>query len=221
MADTSREPRSGEERIDRLVQWVKGHRRTATIAGAVVLVVAIGIWFTVTARQRREAFAARELIQARNAADQGNLPLAANDLSRLMSGYGGTAAADEAAILLAQIRLQQGQPELAVAALRELLASGPQQRFRAPAMSLLGAALEQSGNLTEAAQAYQEGAQAAQYELLKLQLLMEAGRAYTMADDTAQAAAIYESIIREHPEAPGLGEVRLRLSEIRRSDIAS
>lgn len=221
MAETTKERKGGEERIERLVKWIKGNQRTVTIAGAVVVVLAAGVWFSITARERREAFAARELIQTRNTADAGNLPLAANDLSRLIEGYPGTAAAEEAMILLAQIRLQQGQPEAAVTTLRELLSSGPSERFRAPAYSLLGGALEQTGSLQEAAQAYRDGARAAQYELLGLQLLMEAGRAYTMGGDTAQAASIYEQILRDHADAPGLSEVRLRLGEIRRSDIAS
>ena len=221
MVDTSKEPRSAEERIDRLVRWFRANQRTVTIAGAVALLLGMGAWFMITARQRKEAFAARELIQIRQTADAGNLPLATNDLSRLISGYRGTTAAEEGTLLLAQIRLQQGQPELAVAALRELLAGAPRERFRAPAHSLLGTALEQLGNLEEAARAYRDGARTARYELLELQLLMEAGRAFTMAGDTAEAATIYEGIIREHPEAPGLSEVRLRLGEIRRSDIAS
>lgn len=220
MADKTKEPRSGEERLERLLRWFKENQRTATIAGAAVVLVAAGVWFAITAGQRKAAFAARELTQARATADAGNLPLAANDLSRLISAYGGTPAAAEGTLLLAQIRLQQGQPELAVASLREFLAQGPRARFRAPALGLLGTALEQAGNVSEAAQAYRDAGAAAEYELLGLQYLMEAARAFTAVGDTTEAAALYERILNEHSEAPGLSEVKLRLGEIRRSDIA-
>ena len=98
---------------ERVLAWVKARQRSFTVAGVVVLVVVGGVWFTTTAQRRREAFARRELSQARIAAESGNLALATNDLSRLIGAYGGSSAAQEAALVLGQVRLLQNPADLA------------------------------------------------------------------------------------------------------------
>ncbi|HUF34788.1 MAG TPA: hypothetical protein VMN37_02505, partial [Gemmatimonadales bacterium] len=92
------------------------------VAGALALVV-LGLvaWFVTTSTRRKEEFAARSLNQARAAAEAGNLPLASSELQRLIETYRGTDAATEAVITLNQVRMVNGQSELAVVGLRDFL----------------------------------------------------------------------------------------------------
>jgi outer membrane protein assembly factor BamD (BamD/ComL family) len=87
-------------------------------------------------------------------AEAGNLPLASSELQKLIDQYKGTDAATEAVITLNQVRMVNGQSELAVVGLRDFLAASPKLQYRAPAYGLLGAALENSNRYPEAAEAY-------------------------------------------------------------------
>jgi len=198
------------------LEWIKRRRNPLIAGGAIFVAVAFSVWFLLTAQQRKEAFAAGELSNARAVAAAGNLALAASDLDALATNYGGTEAGEEAAILLAQIRLTEGQPDAAIAALRRLLDAGPSDQFRAPARGLLGNALEESGSYAEAAQSYLQASEAAWYDFLKAQFLVDAGRAYELAADTSAAADVYERVLNEFPDVSQfIVEAGVRLGELR------
>jgi len=199
-------------------EWVRQHRRTVTGAGALLVIVAGGTWFAVSAKARKEAFASRALRDAQAAVAAGNVPLATSDLSRLVTSYRGTPAAAEAAILLGQLRLTRGEADSAIRELTAFAESGPRPRFLAPAYNLLGAALEQRGSPLEAAEAYQKAAAAWPYDYLRAQSLMDAGRAFSAAGDSGRAAAMYEQVLKDLDETPSALEARLRLGEIRRGE---
>lgn len=175
------------------------------------------VWFAISAKQRREAFAARALGSARGAIQAGNLPLAASDLSRLVQSYGGTAAADEASILLAQVRLRQGEAPTAAEELQTAIEKGLDAQYLASAHGLVGAALEQQGQMKAAGDAYLQAGEAAWYDFLAAQYLNDAGRAMEAAGDSAMATQIYERVLREYPDAPSATEARVRLAELRPS----
>ncbi|MEX1999855.1 MAG: hypothetical protein WD934_09215 [Gemmatimonadales bacterium] len=209
-----------DERIDRLVRWVQDNRRLVSMIGTATVVLAGGIWFTMSARERRELFAERGLIQARATAQAGNLPLATSDLQRLISRYGGTRSGQEAALTLAEYRLSQGQDDLAAAEMQSLVREARSQ-FRDQAYATLGIALEQSGQPGQAGQAYMDGAAATRFDVVAVQLLVAAGRAYAAAGDTAAAAGAYERILSDHGESGAVVEARLRLAELRRAGAPS
>ncbi len=170
---------------------------------------------TVLYQRNKEAQAERSLNEARVAAQSGNLPLAASDLSRLVASHGGTVAADEAIILLAQVRLIQDQASLAAQELRGALSGGMARQFRAPAYGLLGTAEEQLGNMAAAGEAYERAAQESWYTFLTAQYLSDAGRVYWEARDTTRALRAYERVLSEFEDSPSSTEVRVRLGELR------
>jgi TolA-binding protein len=222
--ETPKQPAGQQAEVDRgeqLIEWGKAHRRSLTIAGVATVVVAAGVWFVIAARERREAFARRELDQARTSAEAGNLPLAASDLSRIIDSYGGTMAGDEANLLRGQVRLLQGQPTLAVTELQQFVAKGLHDQYRSPAYALLGSALEEAHQFKAAGNAYEEAAKSSQYALVSARMLLDAGLAYTLAADTAAAVRVYEQVVKEHQDSPLAVEARLRLGELGRFDAAS
>ncbi len=198
----------------RVVEWMKANKRLLIIVGTVIFLVASSVLFVRAARIRKETLAERELQQARVSVDAGNLPLAANDLSRIVSTYGNTPAAEEAELLLARVRLLQGQPDLAIAGLRSLIEAGPRQHFLGPANWLLGAAYEDAGRFTEAAKAYEAAVEATPYNHLKAQWLLDVGRSYAIAGDTSLALQAYQTIIDDHSDAPSAIEARVRIAEL-------
>src|SRR5215218_207261 len=99
--------------------WYRDRRRQVVAAIALVATAAIVGWFLLASGKRKEQFAARNLNQARAAAEAGNLPLASSELQRLITTYKGTDAALEAVITLNQVRMVNGQSELAAVGLRD------------------------------------------------------------------------------------------------------
>jgi TolA-binding protein len=189
------------------------NRQLAAIAGAAVLALLIG-WFTITSGRRKQEFAARSLNQARAAAEAGNLPLASSELQKLIQTYKGTDAAREAVITLNQVRMVNGQSELAAVGLRDFLATKPDANYAAPAYGLLGAALENAQKWADAGDAFTNASRAADLDYLRARYLVDAGRAYREGGKTEQAVAAYREIIQKYPKTSSVTEAQVRLAEM-------
>jgi TolA-binding protein len=208
---TTRDQTPGETTV---TPWYRNQPRL--IGGVVLALLALGlvIWAVWSSGRRKEEFAAQRLNQARAAAEAGNLPLASSELQRLIETYRGTDAATEAVISLNQVRMINGQGELAAVGLQEFLAQNPPARYRAPAYGLLGTALENAKRPTEAAEAFRNASKSADLDYLKARYLIDAGRAYRNAGETTEAQAAYREVIDKHPDAPSVTEAKVRLAEL-------
>ena len=189
------------------------NRQLALIAGAIVVALLVA-WFTITSGRRKEQFAARSLNQARAAAEAGNLPLASSELQKLIQTYRGTDAAREAVITLNQVRMVNGQSELAAVGLRDFLASKPDPKYAAPAYGLLGAALENARKWGDAAEAFRNASRAAELDYLRARYLIDAGRAYREAGKPDAAIAAYREILTKYSKSPSVTEANVRLAEV-------
>ena len=208
----TREPASAP--ITAAPPWYQRHQRLLLAALGVLALAAIIGWFVVASGKRKEQFASRSLNQARAAAEAGNLPLASSELQRLITTYKGTDAANEAVITLNQVRMVNGQSELAAVGLREFVASKPAAKYLAPAYGLLGAALENSKRWGEAADAYRQASNAGEVPYLKAAYLVDAGRAYKEAGKTAEAVKAYRTILEQYGDSPSFTEAQVRLAEL-------
>ncbi len=183
------------------------------VAGGLLLVGA-GAWFVKTSAARKEAFASAAVQQARMAAEQGNLPLAASELQKVTQTYSGTRSAVEAMLVLNQVRMVNGQTELAVVGLREFIAKNPPMEYRVPAYGLLGVALENTKKPLEAAAAYEQASSGAQVDYLKADYLLQAARAYRDGGKPDEAIKAYQKIIKDYSKTPALNEAQVRLAEL-------
>ena len=210
--------RQVEPFFDRVVEWAKAHKQLASWIGVVVVVALVLFVWNVYTSRRSEDVASRELQGARFAFENQNLPLAASELARITENYAGTNAAQEGRLLLAQVRLLQGQPQQAVEVLREFAPSAG-KAYKAQAYGLLGAAYENLGRFREAAEAYENGAEAARLDFLKAQMLSDAGRAWTAAGDTTRAIAVYRRVVDELGEEGPATEAKVRLGELTKGTV--
>ena len=206
-------PTQVEPFLERLVGWTRTHRQATSWISTIVIVGAVLFVWTASSTRRSEAIAGRQLQGARYAFDNNNLPLAASELARIIENYSGTSAAAEGRLLLAQVRLTQGQPQQAVELLRDW-APGAGAAFRAQGYGLLGAAYENLGKARDAAEAYQNGAERARMSFLMAQMLSDAGRAWAAAGDTTKAIAAYRRIVDDMPKEPAVTEATVRLGEL-------
>lgn len=215
MADTvsTNETASGTTTSD--PSWFTPQRvKLLSIAGAVALVAAVGIWFFITAGQRKELFATRALDNARATAESGDIAAAVQQFEQVASSYAGTSAAHEANLGIIQARLVAGQAELAISTVETFLASNPPATYAAPANTLLGTALENTGRFAEAAASYRKASELATVDYLKAAWLLDAGRATRLAGKPDEARAIYEEIISKFGETSARSEAEVRLAEL-------
>jgi outer membrane protein assembly factor BamD (BamD/ComL family) len=196
------------------IPWYRDRNRLLAAGGVAVALVALASWFVISSNQRKEEFAARSLNQARAAAEAGNLPLASSELQKLIQTYKGTDAASEAFITLNQVRLVNGQSELAVVGLRDYLATKPDAKYVAPTYGLLGAALENAKKFADAAEAFSNASKSADVDYLKARYLIDAGRAYREAGKGTESIAAYRTVIQKYPKSPSFTEAQVRLAEL-------
>lgn len=201
------------ERSEAFLTWLKQHKNTASWGGAILL-VAIGLfgWKLLSTRQS-ERSASQELNSARFALDAKNYALAASELSRISENYSGSRSANEAAILLAQVRLGQGQSQQAIQVLKDF-APGASADYKAQAYGLLGAAYENVAHPKEAAEAFEEAARNARMPFLRAGYLSDAGRAWLAAGDTAKARLAYTEIATKLDSTGSAFEAKARLGEL-------
>ena len=188
--------------------------RVLGYAGAAALVLAAGVWFMVTANQRKEQYASRALDDARNAAEQGNMGAAVQGFTKVVTSYQGTAAAYEASLGIAQARLVTGQNELAIASLTDFLKTNPPAFYAAPAYGLLGTAYENTARWADALAAHRRSAALAEVEYLKASALLDAGRAARLGGKRDDAIAIYHEILEKHGKTAAETEAQIRLAEL-------
>ncbi len=184
------------------------------VAGVVVLAVLV-VWFVIAAGKRKETYAAAALEQARAAAAQNDLAGAVQQYTSVVNNYGGTDAAYEAQLGIAQARLVAGQNQLAVTGLTSFLQTNPPANYAAPAEGLLGTAYENTGNYPSAMKAYRDEAAAASVDYLKSTALLDAGRAANLAGKPDSAIAIYQEIVTKYAKTPSVTEAQVRLSELK------
>jgi tetratricopeptide (TPR) repeat protein len=206
-------PTQVEPFLERVVAWTRTHRQATSWISTIVIVGAVLFVWTASSTRRSEAIAGRQLQGARYAFDNNNLPLAASELARIIENYSGTSAAAEGRLLLAQVRLTQGQAQQAVELMKDW-APRAGAGFRAQAYGLLGAAYENLGKARDAAEAYQNGAERARMSFLQAQMLSDAGRAWAAAGDTTKAIAAYRRIVDDMPKEAAVTEATVRLGEL-------
>ena len=191
------------------------------ILGGALLATALVVWMVISSGKRKEQFATRELINARATAEQGNLPLAATRFQTVIDQFAGSDAAHEAVIGLNQVRLINGQSDLAAVALREFLATNPAPKFVAPSEGLLATALENARQWDGAAAAYGRAFEAATVDYLKAEYLVQQARVLKLAGKQQEAIAAYRQVLSDFAETPVATEATVRLAELTQGQIGA
>src|SRR3954469_12129314 len=93
--------------------WYRARQRPLVGALIGVCIALMVTWLVMDSARRKERFATNSLNRAQMTLEAGNLPLASSELQRVITQYKGTDAATEAELRLNQVRMVNGQSELA------------------------------------------------------------------------------------------------------------
>jgi len=199
---------SGETLLD----WMELRQREIGIALLAVFLVAAAGWLFLRWRGARAEGGARALATAQDAYNAGNAPLARSELTKVISRFSGTPAANEAGILLAQSYYADAKFNEGIKALQPLVSSSD-ALTAANAENLIAAGYEQLGRYAEAATHYEQAGKRATYQTERDGYLASAARAYTAAEQPAAAERIWRTLSQDKTSDVA-AEARVRLGEI-------
>jgi predicted negative regulator of RcsB-dependent stress response len=192
--------------------WLQANTKVLTIGAAAVVVGALGLWFYQRSGELKRVNAERGLNQAKQSIAAGNAPLAQTDLERVATRYKGTPAGAQAAMLLAQMRYDEGKFAEGLQLLDGYRsAAGPAE---ASVLALIGDGHLASGKAQEAADTYASAAEATSLKGEKAMYESKAARALMAAGKNAEAKAIWERLLANPDAAVMWNEAQMRIGEL-------
>ena len=198
----------GEQRFAEF--WDRYRQHLAWIG--VVLIVAIGAaWFYVRSQSLKQEHAESAFEQALVSVQSGNIPLAQSDLKKVVERYGGTNGGAEAAMTLAKLYYQQGNFTAGIDALKTAVSTKGDMQYES--LVLQGAGYEGMSKWGDAAASYNKAADVARFNEQKAQAQAMAARAYQAGGDKANAAKIWEALLKD-PKNGFDNEAKVRLGEL-------
>jgi predicted negative regulator of RcsB-dependent stress response len=193
--------------------WMQVHVRELLIALLLVVLAVGGVILYRNASATQAAQAENALVGPEQSIQAGNLPLAQSDLRRVMTRYANTAAAAQAAMLLADTYYQQQKYAEGVAALQQASTSGAAKPFAAGIERLIAEGYVSQGKPKEAATHFVAAAGKTPYPTEQARLRASAARAYAAAGDTAGAVGIWRSLLDQSKNGEA-AEAQLMLGEL-------
>lgn len=202
-------------RLLQLTAWAKANTRLLVTAAAILVLIVLGGLHYRNVQHAQFVESELRLVEIRQTAMTGNRALVIQDIETLLVTYGSTRAADEARVLLARLYLEEGRPEDAIDAVREL-SSQPGRPLGAPAAFLLAAAYEAMGDFETAESTYLRIADRADLPYQRREALDFAARIRLDQGDVDRAVELYERLLGMiADDSPERSFYEMRLAEAR------
>lgn len=198
-------------RAAELAQWARRNAKVVlTIAGIVAVLVIGYVYYRMDRARRGGEAAAQYLALSQNPTVA--TAAGAAQVEQFIRKHEGSLEADEARMLLAEIRMNSGQPKQAVQALLPMTEKdGP---LAAQGAMMLGAAHAQAGDRAAAIKAFEKAAETAQAPYQRVEALGQAALMHEQNNDFKGAAAIYTRLLADADEgSPQATVLQMRLTE--------
>jgi predicted negative regulator of RcsB-dependent stress response len=189
--------------VERVTFWARENSRALVIGGVVLAVLVLAGVYYLDSQRRVEAEAATRLGEVHQTVMTGNVPLAIRDLQTYLGTFGGTRAAREARLILADLLLSQDRPQDAIQALGRLHRDLDDPVGLAAAQ-ILAAAYEQLGDHDSAIETYRRVARDARFTFQRREALADAARVALDTNQNSLAAELYDRLLQTfEPGEPG------------------
>lgn len=201
--------------VKSVAAWAVSHARAITYFGTgIAIIAAVSIyWF---ASQRKiEATAAAQLSQVQQSVASGNSQLAIRDLRTYLDTYGGTRAAREARLVLADLLISQDSAQQAIATIGNL-SNNLEDPLGIAAARLKAAAFENLGQADDAVDEYVRIADKARFKFQRREALADAARVRMQTGNPQAAVRFYQQLLETFgPNEPGRQYYAMWLAEAR------
>jgi predicted negative regulator of RcsB-dependent stress response len=194
-----------------LSAWARRNARVVIGVSVVAVLLVGGLLVWKYSQGQRRAAAAEALMALRS---NPSLSTAAGtaQVEQFVRRYDGTIEADEARLMLAQARLDGGNPRGAVAELTEL--AGSRSPLAAQAAMMLGSAHAQLGDRPAAIRAYEQAATKSDLRYQRFEALGQAALQHELAGNYQAAVEAYRRVLEDtDANSPQAGVVEMRITE--------
>jgi len=194
-----------------LSAWARKNARIIIAVSVVAVVLVGGLLIWKYNQAQRRAAAAEALLSLR--ANPTIVTAAGGaQLQGFIRSYRGTPEADEARLMLAEQRLNAGNPRGAISELTPVANGGSHLATQAGMM--LGSAYVQAGDRPAAIRAYESVAEKARLKYQRIEALGQAALQHELAGNYKAAVAAYDRALAEvEPNSPQAAEVEMRRTE--------
>lgn len=189
------------------------HIREIVIAVLAIVIIVGGVFLYRSAAATQAAQAEQALVGPEESLEAGNVPLAQSDLKTVMKRYAKTAAAAQAAMLLADSYYTQHKFADGIAALQGVSTKGAAQPFASAIERLIAEGYVQEGKPKDGAVHFLSAAMMTPYPTEQARLRASAARAYATGGDTATAVGIWKQLV-DQPKTGEATEAQLMLGEL-------
>lgn len=194
-------------------EWIQAHTRELLIALAVAIVVGGGVLLYRSALATQAGQADAAMAGPQQSIATGNIPLAQADLKKVITRYGGTAAAAQAALLLTQTYYDEKQYVQGLAVLNQTKTTGAAKPFASAVEALIADGYAMQGKYADAAAHFGAAADRSPYPAEQARLRANAARVYAKAGNAPAAIAIWTALAAD-PKSGQTQEAQLRLGEL-------
>ncbi|WP_411280617.1 YfgM family protein [Gemmatimonas sp.] len=215
MAQSSRSASSSsslsDDPMERLGDWFQSNSRPIGMAVGGVAVAALAIFGYRSYSSGQNAKASTALYAAQAPMAQGKLDEATKALDKVAKSYSGTAAGQQAALLLAQTLFEQKKYADGISSLEKSVGSASAD-FKASMESMIAVGYELQGKMAEAATHYAKASTAAKFDNDKNSYKASEARSLMAAGKNAEAKKIWEELVKS--DSPSAQEANVRLGEL-------
>jgi len=195
-------------------EWLEKNGKLLTMAAAAVVLVAAGVAYYSYAQVRAEKTASVDLARATRTFEAQDYQTAISQLSPIVDSYGSTTSGKMARLYLADAFFQTKEYANARKHYQKFASSFKgDDYFRAAAQGGVAACLEQEQKYAQAAAAYVDAAESWD-SVLAPSMLLNAGRCYNRAGDSATARKTLNRLIEAYPKATEKEDALLLLSSL-------
>ena len=196
-------------------KWATSNQQVLTVLGVVAAIVIAGVIYYGNYQGALTQQAAAQLESVHQSISISDPEGAKDELITFLERFGGTAYEGEARLLLGDLYLNSGEPQQAQAVLEPLGAS-PRDPIDFQGATLLGAAYEEDGRLSEAEEVYLRIADRSDLDFQVIDALTSAARIRADQNNAEGAIELYERALDLLDEtSPDRGLFEMRVEELR------
>jgi predicted negative regulator of RcsB-dependent stress response len=196
--------------------WARRNTQLVIGGGITLIVLVVSVWYFVQQRSSNLFEASNQLEQVQQIATISPPDEAVAEIERYLARFGKTPFGMEARLILAEVLLDAGRTQDAIAALRQV-APAFGDPLAVQATYLLAVSYEQAEDWDAAIGVYRDLSARAEMTFQRREATEGLARAHLAKGDTASAIAAYQSLIDQFEE----GEPIRNYFEMRLQEIAS
>lgn len=197
--------------MERVGEWLQSNGRPIGMAVGGIAVAALAILGYRSYTSGQNAKASTALYAAQAPLSQGKFEDAAKALDKVSKSFAGTAAGQQAVLLMAQALFEQKKYAEGVDALEKSV-GGASADFKASMESMMAVGFELQGKFADAATHYGKASTAAKFDNDKSSYKASEARSLMSAGKNAESKKIWEELANS--DGPTSQEAKVRLGEL-------